>query len=315
MRSKNKEKELTVVTAYFNIGRENYNDIYARGNDKYINYFKFWARMKNDLIVYTQAEFKDEILEIREKFGLRDRTKVIVVDDIYELLPDIYKRMCEIEKNLYFRKYRYIKDCPDNNAKYDYIMFLKSWCLNDSVVKGYVKNDYVAWIDFGFNHGGKFFSDETDFDFTWKYDFEDKIYVAGIGKNLNTDKPIFHILQSGEVFIQGATYFMPVKLVEEYYRLMLEAMNSLLNVGFIDDDQTVLYLAYCRKKELFDCYECDWMMHIKKYGASHLKVKEKDKIDNRSSLVDKLLYKYRIFKRNRRCLKDLKNIFFQNYLD
>ena len=72
MRSKNKEKELTVVTAYFNIGRENYNDIYARGNDKYINYFKFWARMKNDLIVYTQAEFKDEILEIREKFGLRD---------------------------------------------------------------------------------------------------------------------------------------------------------------------------------------------------------------------------------------------------
>lgn len=308
---KRSEKELTIVTAYFNIGRENYGQAYARGNDKYINYFKFWARMKNDLVIYTQKEFKDEIIEIRDSYGLKEKTKVIVIDDIYKLLPDIYNRMCQIEKNDYFKKYRYIKNCPDNNAKYDYIMFLKSWCLKDAVDNSYVNNEFVAWLDFGFNHGGRFFENEKDFDFTWKYPFEDKIYIAGISET--KEKPIFHLIQSGEVFIQGASYIMPVKFVEEYYNLMLESMNSLLDVGFIDDDQTVLYMAYLKKKEIFNLYKCDWMMLIKKYGGNHLKVREK--IKKEETILDKMLYKYRVGKRNRLYLKELKKIFLKDYLD
>ena len=62
------DKELTLITAYFDIGRGEFDGNYARGNNKYIDYFKFWARMKNDVIIYTQPEFKDEILEIREGY-------------------------------------------------------------------------------------------------------------------------------------------------------------------------------------------------------------------------------------------------------
>lgn len=312
---KNKERELTVISAYFDIGRGDYKAEYKRGNDKYINYFKFWARMKNDLIVYTQKEFKDEILEIRDSFGLKDRTKVIVIEDAYAILPDVYSRMCEIEKSEYYQKYRYIKNNPDNNAKYDYIMFLKSWCLKDAVDKGYVKKDFIAWLDFGFNHGGDFFGEEKDFDFTWKYNFDDKIYVASTVDVKEMDKPIFHMMQSGQVYIQGTPYMMPVKLVDEYYKLMLEAINSLLDVGFIDDDQTVLYMAYCKNKEIFNVYKCDWMMNIKKYGGKHLNLKKKDDVVKKDNLFDKLLYKYRVCKRNRLYLKELKTIFLKDYLD
>ena len=38
--------DITIVTAYFDIGRGNWNNS-ERGNNKYINYFKFWARIKN----------------------------------------------------------------------------------------------------------------------------------------------------------------------------------------------------------------------------------------------------------------------------
>lgn len=37
--------ELTIVTAYFDIGRNKWKG-FERGNNKYINYFKFWARIK-----------------------------------------------------------------------------------------------------------------------------------------------------------------------------------------------------------------------------------------------------------------------------
>ena len=59
------DKELTLITAYFDIGRGEFDGNYARGNNKYIDYFKFWARMKNDVIIYKQAEFKDVSFDIR----------------------------------------------------------------------------------------------------------------------------------------------------------------------------------------------------------------------------------------------------------
>ena len=37
--------------------------------------------MKNNLIVYTSLEFKNEIEEIRKSFGLLNKTKVVVIDD------------------------------------------------------------------------------------------------------------------------------------------------------------------------------------------------------------------------------------------
>lgn len=305
------DKELTLVTAYFDIGRGNFNKNYARGNNKYINYFKFWARIKNDVIIYTQPEFKDEILEIRENFGLKDKTKIIVIDDIYCLFPDMYKKMQEIENDDYYKKFRYIKYSPDNMAKYDYVMFLKTWCMMDAVEKGYVANDFVAWFDFGFNHGGEVYSKEKDFDFLWKYNFEDKIYLSAFKED--DSKPIFEIIQNGEVYIQGAPYIVPVHLMKTFYNLIYNAMWSLLDLGFIDDDQTLLLMAYRKNKDIFKCDVYDWFMIFKECGAKHMTIREKK--PSKLSFKDKILYKYRVSKRNKIYLKELKTIFLKDYLD
>lgn len=304
-------KELTIVTAYFDIGRGCFNGNYARGNNKYINYFKFWARMKNDIIIYTQPEFKNEILEIREGFGLKDKTKVIVIDDIYSLFPNMYQRMLEIEKDDYYKKYRYIKYSPDNMAKYDYVMFLKTWCMMDAVDKGYVKTDFIAWVDFGFNHGGEAFANEEDFDFLWQYDFEDKIYLQALKED--DGKPIFEIIQNGEVYIQGTPYMVPVHLMKTFYNLIYDAMWVLLDVGFIDDDQTLLLMAYRKNKDIFKCDVYDWFMIFKECGANHMVMC--DKKPNKLSFKDRVLYKYRVSRRNKAYLKDLKTIFLKDYLD
>lgn len=313
MKKKNiEDKPLTIISAYFDIGRGNYKKEYIRGNDKYIEYFKFWARIKNDLVIYTQKEFADIIYEIRDRFGLKEKTKVIIIDDIYCLLPDIYQRMKAIEKDkLYFSNYRYITNNPESKADYCYIMLLKTWCMMDAVNKGYVKNDFMAWLDFGFNHGGVTYPYEEDFDFLWKYPFEDKIYLSTIQKDKN--KPIFSIIQSGEVYATGSPYIVPVSKMPEFYNLIIRAINSLLDVGFMDDDQILLLMAYRSNKEIFNYEVNDWLLSFKKYGASHMRVKEN--IPKPLSIKDKLLYKYRVNKRNNTYLKRIKKIFLKDYLD
>ncbi|CBL05387.1 Bacterial protein of unknown function (HtrL_YibB) [Megamonas hypermegale ART12/1] len=62
-------RDITIVTAYFDINRKNWKG-FERSNNDYINYFKFWARIKNNLIVYTSKEFVEDILNIRKNFGL-----------------------------------------------------------------------------------------------------------------------------------------------------------------------------------------------------------------------------------------------------
>ena len=79
--------EITLVTAYFNIGRESWTG-YNRSNDKYIYFFIHWARIKYKLIVYTTPDIADKIKEIRHQFGLDDRTIVISIQDVTTIAPD-----------------------------------------------------------------------------------------------------------------------------------------------------------------------------------------------------------------------------------
>ena len=43
-------REITIITAFFDIGRDKYA-VYSRSVDKYLDYFRFWAGIKNKLIV------------------------------------------------------------------------------------------------------------------------------------------------------------------------------------------------------------------------------------------------------------------------
>jgi len=73
-----------------------------------------------------------------------------------------------------------------------------------------------------------------------------------------------------------------------------------------------MLMVYRKKPEIFDVKISDWFMPLKEYGAPHLSIKEKN---NNISLKDKLLYKYRVHKRNKMHFKRLKNIFSKDYLD
>ena len=60
-------EEITLVTAFFNIGRENFKAI-PRSDSIYFKNFEAWARMRNKLIVYTQPQMSSIIMDIRKNF-------------------------------------------------------------------------------------------------------------------------------------------------------------------------------------------------------------------------------------------------------
>ena len=81
--------KITLVTAFFPINRERWKG-FERSNKKYLDYFKFWARIKNDLIIYTDKKSSGYIKKVRDDFG-RKNTKVIVIDDWTKIDEELYQ--------------------------------------------------------------------------------------------------------------------------------------------------------------------------------------------------------------------------------
>ena len=300
------KKDVTIITAFFDIGRKNFEGEFARSNEKYINYFKFWARLRNNIVVYTDSVTAEEVIKIRREFGLEDRTKIVIIDDYFKIEPEILDRMEKIVKSEEFLKFRYRPNPADNNAIYDYVMLLKSWCIKDAYENGFATG-MLCWLDFGFNHGGDVFKVEEEFDFKLEVDLPmDKITLFSIEDYDN--KPIFHVIQDYSVYMMGAPMYVPYNLAQKLWEDVKEAMNSLLDVGFIDDDQTLLLMSAIKYPERYNIIKSDWFMPLKEYGGEHLTFERKiEKI----TLKDKLLKNYRIYKRNKRCMKNLRNLFWQ----
>ena len=297
--------KITIVTAFFDIGRTNFKEI-PRSNDKYLEHFKFWARMKNDVVIYTDSVMGPKAMKVREEFGLKDKTKLVIIDDISTIDKELLERMRTIDNDKTFLSFRYNPNSAENNSLYNYVMLLKAWCIKDAVDKGLAKGQ-IAWLDFGYNHGGDRFTDPMDFDFEWKYSFEDKITYFALKED--DGEPIFKKVQSLDPIIMGAPFICPSKYANTLWELEKECMNELLDIGFTDDDQLIMLMSYRKRKELFDFKICDWFMPIRDFGGEHLKYQSLPRAKRN------LLYEYRVMKRNRRYLKRFKKEFLKDYLD
>lgn len=281
-------RKITIVTAFFDIGREDFTDTsYARNNETYMNYFEFWARIKNQMVIYTDQNSVEKIQKIRNKFGLKKETIIIPIDNIYEIEPNIYRRILKIEKCNTLNEFKYYDNAMSYKASYNYIMMLKYWCLKDAAERG-LASDTLAWIDFGFNHGGKCYTVKEEFNFIWEYDFEDFIYLFC----KKDPKEVSSALSLQLMFdtVMGCLIIVPSKNSKELWELIKKAMEALLMLDCIDDDQQLLLMAYKAKPELFKIEISDWFMPLKEYGGVHLTIKEQThkQVNEQQTYINKI---------------------------
>ncbi|MBR2402293.1 MAG: hypothetical protein IKB01_05975 [Lachnospiraceae bacterium] len=264
---------ITIVTGFFYIGREKTAKAdLARSTQQYFDYFEQWAKMRNKLVVYTEPEFVEQVYQIREKFGLREKTIVIPVENVFAIEQELFDKMQKVSDNQEFRNYRFYVNAMSNDAKYDYVMMMKYWCLQDAAKRNLIE-DMAAWLDFGFNHGGEYFINPDEFDYLWEYDFSKKIHcfafsdpqqVLGV-KNMQLQRDC----------MMGAPIVLPKDLCDEFWALVKRAMESLLWIDCIDDDQQLVLMAIKQRPELFEVHYSDWFLPLKEYGGEHLTVKPK----------------------------------------
>lgn len=281
-------KKITIVTAFFPLKREGWEG-FERPNNKYLEYFEFWAKIQNDMIIYTDKETAKYVEEIRKEKYHRDNTKIVIIEDWKKIDYEIYQKIQLTMESELAINFKMNPTFPESwNADYNYMTNLKAWFVQDAVNRKLVSG-MIAWIDFGFNHGGEYYTNSEEFNFKWEYKFDDKITLFTI--NDLEDLPIFEICRRMNSYIQGNVMVAPDYLWTEFWELVRNSIIELANIGLSDDDQTITLMAYRKKKEIFKLLKTDkWFSMISQYGNKTFTVmNEKVK---RFSKLRKLKQKY-----------------------
>ena len=290
--------ELTLVTAFFDIGRKNWRG-FERSVQNYIDNFTFWARIKNHLIIYTEPTMVPIVFNIRKSFGLENKTTIIPIEDITQLDNEVFLAMKEALANQLTVNFRVEPNNPEShNAMYNFIMYAKAIFLDDAV-KRKLTNEMVAWIDFGFSHGGEYYINSEEFNFLWTVDIEkDKIHTFCIENP--DDKPIWEVIRSMKTYFDGSSFIIPANLCNKLLVMWRRANLSMAACGFSDDDQTVMLMAYRMNSQLFKLYDADgrWFKAVELTANQKFTIKPKKAILIKPHRVSKTLAKQNLKNNN-----------------
>jgi protein YibB len=228
---------VTVVTAFFDIGRDSWSGSIdgrlARSVSQYLEYFSMLARLRNSMIIFTEPHLGDTVLKMRH--GLEDRTVIHTIEGLFDL-PEI-RRLVEVistRMNDTLRRFVWRPLSPEyNDPRYVLVNALKS----TFVCSAKISDPNAAWLDFGYVRDPATFDPEIE----WRFDPHGKINLF---RFLKDDRPIFDIVREGIVCFQGCHIVGPTATWPHFNARLGKALEALLDCGLVDDDQTLLGMAW-----------------------------------------------------------------------
>jgi protein YibB len=263
--------EISIVTAFFDIGRGEWTPdkglphYLQRTTQTYLDRFAIMAKLNNQMVVYTSVDLMDKVKELR---GDRP-TKIIEVDfkHSFQLLKD---KVSKVQNNPDF--IAKINPAQVRNPEYwnaDYVVVnaLKSTFVSKAIELGYVTNELVAWLDFGYCR------DEVTLNgvSTWCYPFnKDKIHFFNI-KEYKEGTYIQDIIANNDVHITGPCIVAGKSMWPKLQAIVHHSLEELIAAELIDDDQTLLLMASILHPELIELHpvsDKDWFVAFKEYNEN-----------------------------------------------
>ena len=245
--------DITIVTAFFDIGRENLNTN-LNNNRKVLDYInQFFKYMSID---YKMVIFMDNRYTIPAKQNV-----TIIPIDVSFLENEIYAwkqldkdySIINSDKYKYFVKDRIEKGYIENiSSKYNIIMHAKIDFINYAVKNSFIKSGMVCWSDFGIFKIFDNIQPTTSLDSLKMNTFKINTCLRNKLTTLDTDP--FYILKFAPENFTGGFYSIPYNLVSEFQELYHQCLQELYSLNISDDDQHVLLRCYYKKPYLFELY-------------------------------------------------------------
>ncbi|MDY0822830.1 WlaTC/HtrL family glycosyltransferase [Providencia rettgeri] len=247
-------KSITIVTAFFYIGRGNWkkrnnsSEKFDRANETYFSYFKRLAKLENNVIIFTSPDLKEKILSLRD-----GKPTHIITLDIHKKFKFILKKISNIQNSTLFKEL--IDPSLINNPEYwskEYVLVtnLKVFFVKKAIEMQLIDSELVAWIDFGYIRNNKTLYGVSD----WYHPFsKDKVHFFTIKDtlDLSNEQAVLHAVLNNDPHIIGGVLVASREKWPEFYKLVSKTQKDFIKSGIIDDDQGVFLTCASQNTHLF----------------------------------------------------------------
>jgi hypothetical protein len=256
-------KRTAVVTALFDIGRDNW-DNFTMSYHTYIWWMRSLLYLDTNLIIYTEEKFKEQILEFRKEVDPNLEKTIIIVQPLEEIegYKTFFEPLNRLMTSVEFKNKIHF-DVPEmTKPLYNVVMFSKLFYILDSFKKGLFDADLYVWAD-----AGVIREDNPDRNVMWpdlnKINLLDNSKVTFFCHHdyVRIDNPEFHALSQTR-FIQGGSLFVPKDKVIDLCDTFKDVTLKCISDGYVGSDEKMFDFTYLLNPNEYNLIKCGWREYI-----------------------------------------------------
>lgn len=264
--------DITVVTAFFDIARSNWLEAggeqsrFRRTSDQYLEAFAHLAKLKNEMVIFVEPILAQSVLDLRRAQGLETRTSVVTIESPFEKAP-LAALDALIGQRITPRLQHWVvhPERPEHrSSRYILVTALKPAFVCTAADLELIHAPQAAWIDFGYC------TDDRRFDAgkPWRFDAGGKINLFHV---LALDElPIYRIVRYATNYFQGGHIVGPATSWFDFAKEISLSMTSLLDADLVDDEQTLILMAWRRRPERYRIHAvspADWRVIFLRFNT------------------------------------------------
>lgn len=258
----------TLVTALFDIGRGEWDNIFKRPHSEYLSYFRNVLSIDANFVVYVDEQNLQDIENIRREID-KDLSKTKIITKNFkdlEVCQKFLERMKQVMGSVEFKQQLIESHTPEMlYAEYNAINFNKISFVTETIKQNPFNSEYFIWIDAGYAHNNfpkEILKKKYPDDFKIKTLDDNKVHFMSlceeseIGLKTYTDP---------RVSITGSMFAGKKDPLLEFKNICFFLIEEFLNANAVNDDQAIYALAYKFKKDLFNIKKGNWFENIRYY--------------------------------------------------
>lgn len=248
-------KKITLVTALFNIGRDNINE-FSRSFDHYLECFSKLLKLDYPMVIYCDAETEEFVRKHRKD----SNTKIIrkTLDDL-RAMP-FYDNIQKIRTDQKWRgQAGWIPNSPQSSLElYNPLVMSKQFFLNDAALFNFFNTKYFAWIDAGLANTvdlNSYFS-AKGFDTKLTQEMNKMLYVCfpydgQVEVHGFTKSAMNEYAGTDTKFVARGGFFGGTKeAINEINGLYYSTCNDTLSAGYMGTEESIFTLLCYRNSDL-----------------------------------------------------------------
>ncbi|XP_046567093.1 uncharacterized protein LOC124275559 isoform X2 [Haliotis rubra] len=226
--------EVTVVTAYFNLGR------FQKGSGNFFdkNLYMKWANVyqyiRSPFVFYTDSSDTAETFR-KMRAGYENITKILLVDRKSVWAFNYVERIKEIYSIPGYPKHHPNTVVPE----YSCAQHAKYATVEETVEKNYFNTTYFAWIDLGYFR--YIVGRKKEFVIVKPTDFNESQIAMNKVYNVNMDVKVESIFKGNRVWLGGGMFFGSKYTLPTFIADYRHAVEHYLNMSLSNTDQQVIY--------------------------------------------------------------------------